>query len=115
VSSDLIKRCYEEALQRGSAIPVIPVADSIREEDEDGSKAISRERLRIVQTPQAFDATLLQEAFEQPYDASFTDEATVLERTGKRVHLVTGERSNLKITTPDDMVIAEALLRQRLA
>jgi 2-C-methyl-D-erythritol 4-phosphate cytidylyltransferase len=115
VSSELIKRCYDGALQQGSAIPVIPVADSIREEAENSSKAISRERLRIVQTPQAFDAAMLQEAFEQPYEPAFTDEATVVEKTGTRVHLVAGERSNLKITTPDDMVIAEALLQQRLA
>jgi 2-C-methyl-D-erythritol 4-phosphate cytidylyltransferase len=113
VSPELIKRCYQGALQQGSAIPVIPVADSIRQEDDNSSRAISRERLRIVQTPQAFDAALLQEAFEQPYEAAFTDEATVVEKTGLKVHLVAGERSNLKITMPDDMIIAEALLRNK--
>ena len=111
VSAALIRICYEGALKNGSAIPVVPVADSIREEWEGGSKAIPRERLRIVQTPQAFDAALLQEAFEQPYEAAFTDEATVVESMGASVHLVPGERSNLKITTPDDMLIATALLQ----
>lgn len=112
-SPTLIRNCYDAALQFGSAIPVVPVADSIREEGEGNSKAISREQLRIVQTPQAFDAALLLDAFEQPYHASFTDEATVVESTGRQVHLIAGERSNIKITTPDDMVIAEALLRSK--
>jgi 2-C-methyl-D-erythritol 4-phosphate cytidylyltransferase len=65
-----------------------------------------------VQTPQAFAAALLLEAFEQPYRDAFTDEATVLESIGRQVHLVAGERSNLKITTPDDLVIAAALLQR---
>jgi 2-C-methyl-D-erythritol 4-phosphate cytidylyltransferase len=114
VSPALIRRCYEGASQHGSAIPVVPVADSIREETEAGSRAIPRERLRIVQTPQAFDAAALKAAFRQPYDAAFTDEASVMERAGYTVQLVAGERSNLKITTPEDMIVADALLRARV-
>lgn len=111
VSVELIRRCYEAARMQGSAIPVVPVVDSIREETEGGNRAISREALRIVQTPQAFPASRLQAAFEQPYDASFTDEASVMERAGYTMHLVEGERANIKVTTPEDLVLAEALMQ----
>jgi 2-C-methyl-D-erythritol 4-phosphate cytidylyltransferase len=113
-SAELIGRCYKAAATHGSAIPVIPVADSIREEINDSSRAIARDRLRVVQTPQAFDAALLKHAFDQSYDPSFTDEATVAEADGIAIYLVSGERSNLKITTPDDMIIAAAILHHRL-
>lgn len=113
VSPALIRRCYEGALQHGSAIPVLPVADSIREETSSGSRSISRDALRIVQTPQAFDAAMLKAAFRQPYQKAFTDEASVMEQAGRHVHLVPGERSNLKVTTPEDMIVAEALLQLR--
>lgn len=115
VSTELIRRCYEGAVAHECAIPVVPVTDSIRREDAHGSEAIGREDLRIVQTPQAFDAALLQAALRQPYQASFTDEATVVESFGAKVQLVAGERSNLKITTPEDLIIAEALLQQSIA
>jgi 2-C-methyl-D-erythritol 4-phosphate cytidylyltransferase len=115
VSPGLIRRCYEGACRNGSAIPVLPVTDSIRRLFVNSSRAIDREDLRSVQTPQAFDAGLLQAAFRHPYMPSFTDEASVVERTGGTVHLVDGDRGNLKITTPEDLVIAAALLRQRTA
>ncbi len=113
VKPDLIRRCYEGACTNGSAVPVVPVADSIREVTGYNSRAIARESLRIVQTPQAFDATILKAAFRQSYLPAFTDEASVVEWTGARVHLVDGEKSNLKITTGEDMVIAAALLAAR--
>ena len=113
VSGELIRRCYESARLNGSAVPVVPVIDSIREVSGFNSRAIAREALRVVQTPQAFESTLLKAAFTQPYLPVFTDEASVVEWTGTTVHLVEGSRSNIKITTPDDLVIAEALLNAR--
>lgn len=113
ISTELIRRCYKQTEEAGSAVPVIPVADSIRQVDAKGSKSINRESLRIVQTPQAFQAALLLEAFQRPYETSFTDEATVVEAMGQSVRLVEGERSNLKITVPEDLLIAEALLKER--
>ncbi len=115
VSIPLIRRCYEEALMQGSAVPVLPLTDSIREEDSGGSRAISRAKLRIVQTPQAFEASRLKAAFARPFEAGFTDEATVWEQAGEQVHLVAGARENIKITTPEDLIIAEALLKSRQA
>lgn len=113
VSPELIGRCYEGARLNGSAVPVVPVTDSIRQVTSNSSKAVAREKLRSVQTPQAFDAALLHEAYCQPYVPTFTDEASVVEQAGNIIHLVEGDRSNLKITTPEDFVIAEALLRQK--
>lgn len=113
-STALIQRCYHQATEKGSAIPAIPVADSMRLADEDGSSSpVDRSRLRIIQTPQTFKASVLLPAFEQPYQDGFTDEATVVEAYGDEIFLTEGERSNIKITTPEDLVIAAALLQAR--
>jgi len=110
VSKQLIYACYEQALEKGSAIPAIPVTDSIRIVRQSGSDPVSREELRIIQTPQTFLSGIILPAFAQEYSTLFTDEATVAEAYGKEVYLVAGERSNLKVTTPEDMILAEALL-----
>jgi 2-C-methyl-D-erythritol 4-phosphate cytidylyltransferase len=92
----------------GSAIPVIPVRDSIRRKDDATglSAVVSREGLFIVQTPQVFLGSLILKAFEMPYDAGFTDEASVLEAYGQQVNLVEGEEGNTKITFPEDLAFA---------
>ncbi len=113
VSKQLIYACYEQALEKGSAIPAIPVTDSIRIVRQSGSDPVSREELRIIQTPQTFLSGIILPAFAQEYSTLFTDEATVAEAYGKEVYLVAGERSNLKVTTPEDMILAEALLNAR--
>lgn len=114
VSADLIHRCYDQALQKGSAIPVIPMKDSVRMIDEKGlNHAVSRSALRLVQTPQTFKTEILLPAFECTYQESFTDEATVAEAFGQKVHLVDGEETNIKITSPVDLMIAESYLNQR--
>jgi len=111
LSQDLIQRCYQQTINKGSAIPVIPLTDSIRMMDKDGSHSINREHLRIVQTPQTFMTSIILPAFQQPYDASFTDEATVVEAFGTPIHLIDGALDNIKVTTPEDMLIAETLLK----
>jgi len=111
VSPDLIHRCYEQALKQGSAIPSIPVVDSMRIVNSIGSEPLDRAKVRIIQTPQTFRASILLPAMQQPYSEAFTDEATVVETFGGQVHLIEGERSNFKITTPADMLVAEALLK----
>lgn len=107
----MIRRTVEAAACTGAAVPVVAAVDSLREVDaEGGSHIVDRTRLRIVQTPQVFDAERLRKAYEAPYDPSFTDDASVVERAGQPVALTEGERENLKITTPGDLTIAEALL-----
>jgi len=111
LSAALIHTCYEAALVHGNAIPVTDMKDSIRELQGDANKAVNREWYKIIQTPQTFLSEQLLPAFELPYDPLFTDEATVVERLGHRIHLVVGEERNIKITRPLDLVIAHALLK----
>ncbi len=110
VSVELITRCFTAASAHGAAIPVVPVGSSMRQVSGDSSLALDRASLRIVQTPQCFSVPLLRKAFELPYDPAFTDEATLTERSGAPVHLVEGEERNIKVTTPMDLRMAEALL-----
>ena len=110
-SDELIDRCLTTARRQGSAIPVVPLNDSVRQMDADGgSRALDRSSLRAVQTPQVFDARLLIEAYRQPYDPTFTDDASVVERHGHDVTLVDGDPVNLKITRPMDLALAEYLM-----
>ena len=116
-SDELIRRVAAEAACSGAAIPALPPVDSFRavEAAGSGSHIVDRSRLRIVQTPQIFRADWLQQAYDTPFDARFTDDASVVEAAGHSVQLVEGERMNLKLTTPDDFAIAEALLAAREA
>ena len=109
-SLDMIRQSAKCALEHGSAIPVIEAVDSFREVTQDGSRIVDRSQLRVVQTPQIFEASLIRAAYDTTFDSSFTDDASVVEKcTPHRVTLCPGERTNIKITTPDDMVIAEAI------
>ena len=106
----LIGRVLNAARRDGAAIPVVMLNDSVRQLSGDDSHALDRSSLRAVQTPQAFDARLLLEAYGQPYDPTFTDDASVVERYGHKVTLVEGESSNIKITRPMDLALAEILM-----
>lgn len=110
VSSETIERCFAEAEEKGSAIPVIEVVDSLRHysKQEKTNKAVSRSCYKIVQTPQCFKSETILKAYEQDFDKLFTDDATVLEKLGEPINLVKGNRFNIKITTPEDILIAEA-------
>lgn len=110
VSKAIILRCLAAANEYGSAIPAINATDSVRVIDGTHSQPIDRSKLKMVQTPQTFKASILLPAMQQPYQDTFTDEATVVEYYGQSVTLVEGEKSNLKITTQDDMTIASALM-----
>ena len=113
VSKKLIIRTMLDAEQHDASIPVIEVADSYRRISGDDSQIVPRSELRIVQTPQIFKASLLHRAYEQPFDTAFTDDASVVEQLGQRISLVEGERSNIKLTTPDDLSWAEWWLSNR--
>jgi 2-C-methyl-D-erythritol 4-phosphate cytidylyltransferase len=110
VKLETIKRCFETAEKYGNAIPVISPADSLRQTTSKGSKPISRSDVKMVQTPQVFDAELIKKAYKQPYETAFTDDASVLEKTGIKIHMVEGNRENIKITNPEDLFIAQTLL-----
>lgn len=110
VSIDLIKRCYEAAIETGSAIPVIDCKDSVRIITEDGSDALDRSTLKLVQTPQTFHSKILIPAYQIDYKDKFTDEATVVEAFGLKVQLLQGDENNFKITRPVDLIMAEQLI-----
>lgn len=111
---DCIRRIARTAEQEGAAVPVVRPVDSYRLVDADGrSHPVDRAALRSVQTPQFFRAEALREAYRQDFDPAFTDEATVFEAAGGILHLVDGESTNLKITTRDDLAVAESILTQR--
>ena len=110
VSRKLIIRTMLDAELHKASIPVVEVADSYRRLTAEGSEIVSRNELRIVQTPQMFSAELLRRAYKQEYNPSFTDDASVVEAAGAAITLIDGERRNLKLTTPDDMSWAEWLL-----
>ncbi len=113
VTQNLIRLCEKEALEKGSAIPCIPVQDSLRENTGDGLRAVDRSRFSMIQTPQTFRAAWLVEAFRQPFEDSFTDEATVVEKAGFALHFVPGDEENIKLTRPVDLLLAEAILSGR--
>jgi 2-C-methyl-D-erythritol 4-phosphate cytidylyltransferase len=110
ITGNLIKKCYDAAVESGTAIPVVECTDSVRMITDSGSEMLNRSKLRLVQTPQAFHSKILLPAFEIDYKDTFTDEASVVEAFGLTVNLIEGEVNNIKITTPGDLVLAESLL-----
>lgn len=110
VSVDTIRRCFETALLYGNAIPVISPSDTLRLVSDESSSPLDRMQVRLVQTPQVFSADLIKNAYRQEYSPEFTDDAMVLEKTGAKINLVEGNRENIKITNPEDMLISNAFL-----
>lgn len=113
VSAEVIGRCFEAARKHGAALPVMPVTDTLRHVDADGrGHNVQRSEFRSVQTPQAFSIQLIKKAFRQPYNDAFTDDASVAEAAGATVTMVDGNRENIKLTTPYDLLIAEWLCKR---
>ena len=110
VSQEVIKRCFEEAEIHGSVVPVIEVVETIRQLDGSGSKTVNRDDYRLVQTPQVFQERIIKNAYQQSFNPFFTDDASVVEAMGSEIHLVEGNRENIKITTPYDLKISTALV-----
>ena len=110
VSAEVIEACYREAEAHGAVVPVIPVVETVRHLLPEGSVTVPRDAYRLVQTPQTFRASLLRRAYEQPFCEAFTDDASVVEALGHVVHLVDGNRENIKLTTPYDLIVAKALV-----
>jgi 2-C-methyl-D-erythritol 4-phosphate cytidylyltransferase len=109
VSQGTIANCYAKAKDHGAAIPIIPLVDSIRELEETSSWARPRNNYCLVQTPQVFKTDWLVKAYQQAFNEAFTDDASVVEAAGYKVQLTMGNPENIKITSPFDMVVAQAL------
>jgi len=115
ISLQLIRRCFEKAEKKSNAVPAIPISETIREINNENNFIINRENFRIIQTPQCFDSVKLKKAYEKAGKTgndNFTDDAGVFENDGNEINLVEGEKNNIKITIPDDLVIASAIERE---
>ena len=111
IKPDTIRKLFEAAAKKGNAIPYSIPSDSIRLERKKTNVIIDRNSIRLIQTPQVFDTSMLKKAYEQKEDPSFTDDASVFEKAGGEIHLVECPANNIKITRAEDLIIAEAILK----
>ena len=113
VSTQTLATCYQTALEKGNALPVIAPSESVREVINAQNRAVDRSCYFLVQTPQTFQTSLIKKAYKQEFTERFTDDASVLENTGEIICLVQGNRQNIKITYPEDLEVAAILLKNR--
>jgi 2-C-methyl-D-erythritol 4-phosphate cytidylyltransferase len=113
VSEDIIGASFRLAAVHKSAVAAVRLKESIRMTDQDNTKAVDRSRFRLIQTPQTFDVRLIKQAYTIKEDQSLTDDASVAERSGHVISLFEGSYENIKITTQEDLIVAEALMRKR--
>lgn len=111
VSIETLRRCLAGAEEHSNAIPVMPVTESLRKLKKKSSEAVDRSKYVNVQTPQTFQLPVIKEAYQQMYNEHFTDDSSVLEKTGYPIYMVEGNHENIKITHPLDLFLAEALIK----
>jgi len=114
VSAKTLKNCFESAVAKGNALPVVPVSESVRMVEGSENIAVDRSKYFLVQTPQTFQTGLIKNAYNRATSRLFTDDATVLESVGETIQLVEGNRENIKITFPEDLVLADIFLMQKI-
>lgn len=108
----IIGAAYKMAAEKGNATVAVPLKESIRQVTATGNQALDRAQFRLIQTPQCFTVSLLRQAFALPEEPTFTDDASVVEKLGYTINLVEGAYENIKITTPEDLIWAEAFLKK---
>jgi 2-C-methyl-D-erythritol 4-phosphate cytidylyltransferase len=113
VNNETIERCFHAAQKFGAVIPVMEMVDSIRKVKGDRSQMRPRYDYRTIQTPQVFRTSTLKKAYQMPFRPDFTDDASVVEAAGYDITLVEGNSENIKITSPFDLVVAEAILKSK--
>lgn len=113
VSIKTIENCYQMTLEKGNALPVIPVSESVRIVENNKNRILDRSGIMLVQTPQTFMSVLIKKAYQTNNSADFTDDASVLEFMGEIIHLVDGNRENIKITYPEDLIFAASILSRQ--
>lgn len=107
VKSSVINECMQTAQEKGTAIPVIAIEESLRQKTDSGSIVVNRDEYLIVQTPQCFSSEILLKAYQQDYSPLFTDDASLVEAIGVEIQLIQGNKENIKITTPEDLKKAQ--------
>jgi 2-C-methyl-D-erythritol 4-phosphate cytidylyltransferase len=113
VSVDLIGASFRLAAVDGSAVAAVQLKESIRITDQNSTKAVDRSKFRVIQTPQTFDLQLIKGAYQLTEDPSLTDDASIAEKSGHVISIFEGSYENIKITTAEDLIVAEALMRSR--
>ena len=113
VSTDVVRTIFDMVKTKSAIVPAINPVETVRTGDRDDSVVISRNACWLVQTPQAFKANIIREAYEQEFDEHFTDDASVVEAAGHKVSIVKGNPENIKLTTPIDLALAEVLLTRQ--
>jgi 2-C-methyl-D-erythritol 4-phosphate cytidylyltransferase len=113
ITGQLNHRCYEQAIIHGSAVPTVATTETVRIVEGESNYMMDRKLVRMVQTPQTFLSTILLKAFQSTEQEFFTDESVVVEHSGEKVHLIEGEFTNIKITRPQDLAMAEYILKVR--
>lgn len=112
ISAEVITKSYLDATIYKSAIPIIPIVDSLRKVTSTGNTAINRNEIFAIQTPQTFESKALKEAYTFPESPQFTDDGSVFENNKNQIHLISGNPENIKITTPSDLILAEFYSKQ---
>jgi 2-C-methyl-D-erythritol 4-phosphate cytidylyltransferase len=112
VSEDIIGASFRLAAVHQSAVAAVRLKESIRMTDQDNTKAMDRSRFRLIQTPQTFSIELIKQAYQLKEDPTMTDDASVVEKLGHTISLFEGSYENIKITTPEDLIVAEALIKK---
>ncbi len=112
VSREVIERCFQEAEKYGNAIPAIKPLETVRFSEKSGTIPVDREKVLLIQTPQVFKFSIIKKCYQTLWQSSFTDDASVAEYAGNQIHIVEGNRENIKITTPQDLLFAEVLLKK---
>lgn len=110
IHRSIISEAFNQASSMGSAITSVPLKDSLREITANSNRSVDRSAYRLIQTPQTFQLDLIKKAFERPYQPTFTDDASVFESSGHSINLIEGDYRNIKITTPEDLSVAESFL-----
>jgi len=114
ISCEIIDGSYQYAAKHGNAVTAVKSRDSVRQLKNDTTIALNRDEIYLIQTPQTFQSAQLKSAYQQPYNAKFTDDAGVVEETGVKINLIPGDYQNIKITFPEDIAVAELFLKKRI-
>lgn len=114
VTKEMFDNCFKKASIYGNAICCIPISESVRYINEDGSNhTLDRKNIRIIQTPQCFKINVIKRAYEQEYKETFTDDSAYVENLGEKIYFVDGDKRNIKITYPTDLIIAKEFLKEK--
>lgn len=110
ISNEVITAAYDQAQKTGNAVVAVKSRDSVRQIIDGVTKSVNRDDIYLIQTPQVFKSEILIKAYEQEFRSEFTDDASVVERSGVEIRLIEGDAKNIKITYPEDILVAQSFL-----